>query len=217
MSLKFTKIRLPLGTNQEEFAKQAVVNGVFQLHHLSAGINNEMTKRLARMFAELMGIGEIPDQWNLTDEATVSFEVRDGRVFHDGLAIILPDIAPNFSIRTTGLVSINDEIEVSATVELPSALLGESDLARKISQMPIEIRISGTMPGLKFGLPEDPKWVIELSDSLVSDSLTVEDKELADDMIELIAELHEQSEHLAAKLPSKLLERIQSLRSDKRQ
>ena len=213
LSLELTRIRLPLGTSQIEFAKLAEVQGTFQLHHLSAGINNEMTKRLARMFAELFKLGEIPNQWKLTDGATIMFEVRNGRVFHDSLTIILPDVSPDFSIQTSGLVSIDEEIDVRATIQIPMGLLGESQLARKISQTPIEFRITGALPELKIGLPTDPKWVIELSQNLLSNSLTAEEKELANDFIELIAELHRESSDIAEKLPEPLLKRIQSLQS----
>ena len=211
VSFELTRFRLPLGTDSDEFRNRFEAEGVLQLHRFSAGINNETTKRLAMMFAEILELGEVPDDWRLTDGATLNFQVRDGRVVHDGLAMLLPDVAPGFSIRSSGTVSLDEQVELSVSANLPTELLGESGLAKKVSQTPIEIRIVGSLEETRALLPADPKWVFALSDDLLSESLSSEEQDLAEDLIKFIAELHAESGEQAPQLPPNLMARIQQI------
>ena len=209
MSVELIKARLPLYTDQDQFPKLMEIEGILRLHQITAGIKNATTQRLAKMFAELLDLGEVPDEWQIVNDSAIQFHVRQGRVEHKGLAMILSDVAPDFEISTSGSVSMDEQVELVVMVNLPHILLGKSSLAGKVAETPIEFRITGTIDQPKFQLPVDPQWVVKLSDHLVSETLSAEEKELADDVIQLVADLYAESEGVS--IPQQLLVRIRSL------
>lgn len=215
-SLNFTRLQLPLMTsNDDEFSQRAQVEGELVLHEVSAGITNSVTQRLVKMFAELLELGEAPDNWRLADETNIRFQYRDGALEHQAMAIVLPDIAPDFELRSGGTVSISEQIELLVAIKPPVAVLGDHALGRKLAQTPVEIRLSGTIDQPLAGLPADPQWVLSISDDLLADHPTEDEQKLAAAYFKLIGELYRRTKDRQFSLPPELLKRIESIESVK--
>ena len=81
----------------------------------------------------------------------IGFEFRDGKVHHQSSTLLLPEIVDGFDVRTSGSVSVKDELDLVIVSRFPVALLGDGELAELVSKTPIDISITGTIeePGRK--------------------------------------------------------------------
>ncbi len=214
-SLRLHEIQLPLCSDENQFAELVQVAGRLQFHQVSAGIIDSRTQRLVAMFAEMLSLDQPPERWRLSDLAEVKFHVNHGKVAHESLARLLPEIGENFAIRTEGTVSIDDQLDLLVSVQLPVEILGNSELANRVSQIPIVISLFGPAADPKYGLPDDPKWVIQLSDDLLSPTLNQEEQELADSILKFIGLMAKELPNAAQVLPANLMQRLNQLESKK--
>jgi hypothetical protein len=211
MSADITNLRVPLSVSRDEFAKYLVIEGNVQIHEVNAQIKDSITQRLAKVFAKMVGIKDVPDEWRLAKDAEIRFRVRDGRVVHESVTMLLPDVSADFGFHSAGSVSLDEDVELLVSAKLPATFLGDGPLAKKLSQTPIELRVFGKIGDSTIGLPADPKWVFEINDLLLAEDLSEDDKTLRDRIIGLIARLHKNSGIEAPELPATLAERIRKL------
>ena len=108
VSLEFTKFQIPLDkTDGGEELQDVEVSGRIGLHGVSAELKNEITRQLTTLVADLLN-AEMPGEVRLAEEVSIDFEVRDRRVFHEGLAFALPGISPDFWIRTPAFRNLSE-------------------------------------------------------------------------------------------------------------
>ena len=161
VSLAFTKFRIPLDASDGgQELDEVEISGHIELHGVSASLKNEVTRQLTALVAGLLN-KEAPDDMRLADEVRIDFEVRDRRVYHEGLAFALPDISPDFWIRTSGSVGMD---------------------ARNI-------------------------LCIGNADIVLDDDVAGSDKELSEDIIELIGNVLDRREE-SSRRPGGLLDRL---------
>lgn len=208
-SLELTKVRLPLGGEALQ-AKQEVteIAGVLTLHDVTAGLKNEVTRNLIMLAAEMMGLGEIPERIRLTDDARLDFRFQQGRLHHDGLAIVLPDELPGFSFQTSGSVGLDESIDLAISMQIPLSALDDNPLARQLSEAPVELRVTGTANNPQIGLPADQDWVTRLTDRLLASDLTDSEQQLAENILEVLRDLIDETKGIPVELPAPLLERV---------
>lgn len=208
ISAELNRVRVPLTVPRDEIPQYLAVEGKVQFHEIDVQIKNSVTQRLARMLANLMGIQNVPDEWKLAQDADIHFEVAHGKVRHKSATMLLPDISENFALQTSGSVTIEEEVDMLATIKLPSGLLGESQFAKKVAATPIRVLVFGTIGETKIGLPGNPKWIFDLNDDLLATNLSAVDQTLADRLIRLIDRLYKNSADRNPRLPPQIKERI---------
>jgi hypothetical protein len=67
--------------------------------------------------------------------ADVRFEVRDGRMHHEGLRFGFPDISPDLLIRSSGSVGFDRTLDF--VLDVPPVLADRKD--------PVKLRVTGTL------------------------------------------------------------------------
>ena len=189
LSLDIETLSVPLDANAEDFAERVQLRGDVVLHEFTAELENPITRRLVMMFAEILDLGEIPQQVSISDETRLRFDVRDGRIHHESYALLFPSLASEFQMATQGSVGLDESLDLSVTVRLPIELLGQGELAAKVAETPIELNVSGTIDEPVIGLKDESDWVAGLNDALQNPSPA--DAELASDLLRLIAKLRD--------------------------
>lgn len=86
---------------------------------------------------------------NIARESDVEFRLVDGRVFHHGLRLELP----NMTLETSGSVGFDESLAMMAEISLSDRLRGNGPLAELLSQ-PLQVPISGTLKKPKVDMPE---------------------------------------------------------------
>jgi hypothetical protein len=82
----------------------------------------------------------------LAKEDIVEFQMREGRVHHQGLAFGLPERGEHLLVRTHGSVGVPDQtLDITADVPLPTELLRDPDTANSLLPGRIQLHVGGTL------------------------------------------------------------------------
>ena len=152
ISLSLSKLRMPLGIPQDEAIKQMEVEGTLTLHRVSSEVKSPMWQAVIRLLADLNG-KKSPNSIQLaTHESEIRFQVREGRLYHEGMRIGFPDIDPELQITTRGSVGLDETLDLF--VELPRL-----DPALRKEKGPAKCHITGTINNPRITV-EDASFVL---------------------------------------------------------
>ncbi len=165
VSLRLDRLRVLLDPPANE-KPQADVEGHLILHRVSAGVRNPLLGEIAQVVSKLLRV-KMPSQVKLTDQSEIHFFVRDGRVFHEGLAFGLPEISPELQIRTQGSVGMDRSLDMLVEVPIPLDLIHDGPILRMLSERPLRLHVRGTLDKPVLALPDDRQWQKELAERLL--------------------------------------------------
>lgn len=127
-SVQLTSCRIPL-----DDPRRAEMAGQVTIHSLQIGpgyLIREMATGLG-----LAGSAAIKQQ------SVIPFEVRDGRVHHQNMELMFPEM----KIRTSGSVGFDQTLNLTAEMSLPPRWLGNNVLGTAMGNQMIRVPISGTL------------------------------------------------------------------------
>ncbi len=139
-SLELSRLRVPIDVPDEVAARDSRIEGVLSLHNVSTGFQTPLIRGMVELAAEMHG-KTLPDPLRVVEDADVRFELRNGRIFHEGLELGLPDIDPNLRLHSSGTVGTDESLDLQ--VEVPVALV-DNDPNVDQSQT-ATLRITGTI------------------------------------------------------------------------
>jgi hypothetical protein len=137
VSLSLTKLRMPLVADKDEAAKHLEVEGKLTLHHIASNVKSPMWQVLIAMLAD-MNQKPPPKVSRLVVDAEVPFQVREGRLYHEGVRIGFPDIDPDLVVNTRGSIGLDETVDLF--VDLPRL-----DKALRKDKSPAKCHITGTI------------------------------------------------------------------------
>jgi hypothetical protein len=141
-SLSLDKLRIPIGIPRDEVVKRMEMEGKLVLHQVSTDVKNPMVQAMVHVIADMNG-KRASDVMRLAQDAEVHFWARDGRLYHEGLRIGLPDIDPSLQITSQGSVGLDKTLDLYVDLpRLDKALLKEKG--------PAKCRITGTIDNPKI-------------------------------------------------------------------
>jgi hypothetical protein len=144
ISLSFSKLRLPLTLDKDQAIKQLEVEGKVKLHQVASEIKSPMWQSLIRLLADMNG-KEPPKVMHLIEESEIQFQVRDGRLYHEGQRIGFPEIDPKLMISSRGSIGLDQTLDLF--VELPRL-----DEALRKAKGPAKCHITGTIANPKIAV-----------------------------------------------------------------
>ncbi|MCD4727074.1 MAG: hypothetical protein K8R46_05410, partial [Pirellulales bacterium] len=128
-SIVLDACRIPLAE-----PKKSDLAGRFLIHSIQIGPGS-----LVRELAVLLG-RESPAR--LRQESAVAFQMKDGRIYHNNLELIFPDL----TVRTQGYVGLDQTLDLVAEMPIPPKWLAGNPLASKaMSNQVIRIPLKGTL------------------------------------------------------------------------
>jgi hypothetical protein len=154
-SLSLDRLRIPLGVPKDQAVKQIEMEGKLVLHDVFVNVRNPMALALVRLVADMNG-KNASDVVHLAQNAEIGFQVRDGRLYHEGLRIGFPDIDPKLELTSRGSVGLDKTLNLF--VELPRL----DEVLRK-EKGPAKCRITGTIANPKITV-EDGSLVLRQHD-----------------------------------------------------
>ena len=145
MSIGLSQCRIDLDSPE-----QSEVAGQIQVHSVQAGLKNPLAREIAQAIAKLIG-REVQGGVQLAESA-VEFQVRDGRVWHQGLAFGLPELSPELQMLSQGSVGFDESLDLTIDIPLPLKLLGSGPLVQSLGDQTIRLPVGGTLtePEVKF-------------------------------------------------------------------
>jgi hypothetical protein len=154
VSLAFKTLRIPLGGAPDQLAKRLEAEGTFTLHQVTTEAKNKGPMQLAliKMLSDLNG-KQPSVALRLVQNDQIRFQLRDGRMYHEGLRYGFPDIDPNLFVNSRGSIGIDETLDLQ--LELPRL--------RKDKQ-----KESGPVPCHITGTLRDPKIAVRAGSLVVN-------------------------------------------------
>lgn len=166
ISFELEEFRIPVGQpDQSERNRLLKISGNVQLHQVRGSLKNPLLREIAEFVSRLVG-AKTPDAVRVLDNTRIDFDVRNGRVYHQGLAFVLPGVSEELVIRTSGTVGVDESIDLAVVVTLPSQMTAGVPVLRRLTQAPLELRVTGTLDAPKLAFPEGRDLLDEMAKRL---------------------------------------------------
>lgn len=150
-SLRLDRFEVPLGPDPEANQKGISIQGALQLHQANVGLRNTIARRIGDMVFKLLG-SSAPQTLTVAKDLVVQFEVIDGRVHHQGLALLLPHGQSSIEITSSGSVGLDESLDLQVAIQVPPEMLGGSSLVQRLTEKPIALAVTGSMKEPKLEL-----------------------------------------------------------------
>jgi hypothetical protein len=118
MSLAFKKLRIPIGGSKDQLAKRLEAEGILTLHQVATEAKNRgpIQQALLQMLADLNG-KQASSVVRIAEDSEIRFQLRDGRMHHEGLRIGFPEIDPDLVVSSRGSIGMDETLDLH--MELP--------------------------------------------------------------------------------------------------
>ena len=134
------------------------------LHRVETGLKNPLLAKIASVLAAVSG-GRFATI-RVSEETEVRFQVVDGRVHHEGLTLLIPELASDLTIRTSGWVDLEENIDVQILVGISGLVSSRIEVLGSLIQAPLEIRMTGTLTHPEISLPGGRNMLDQITERL---------------------------------------------------
>lgn len=141
----------------------ARASGHLELHAVETGLKNPLLQRIAGQVATIFG-ADMPTRVRVVDDSAVRFELRDRRVYHEGLAFGLPEVSPSLIIRTSGTVGLDKSLDLRVDVPVLVDLAFSGPIAQRFSGKTIQLAVTGTLDDPKISMPPEKSALKQFAD-----------------------------------------------------
>ena len=142
ISLSFDTFRVPLGVPKAEAVKRVELAGKLHLHQITVSTKTPLVQTTVKLLADMHG-KQPSEVVRIVKNAEVRFQVRDGRVHHEGLRLGFPDISPDLLALSRGSVGFDGSLDLE--LEVPRLVLNKKDAPAPKAPPPVRFRITGTI------------------------------------------------------------------------
>jgi hypothetical protein len=131
-----------LDVPKSELGKRVALAGKLQLHEISVDAKTPLLGTMVKVLADMHG-KKPSDVVRVVENALVRFEVRGGRMYHEGLRLGFPDIDSKLQASSSGSVGLDKTLDL--VLEVPRILLpGKKPPDDPKATAPVRLRITGT-------------------------------------------------------------------------
>ena len=201
------------GTEQGESVKFPI-HGRAEFHALEARLKENWTRQLTALLGQVSGTS-LPDQIQILKDSTVEFSVSKDGIAHEGLVFLLPQLAQELSITSSGIVHLDETLDLLLTLKMPKIVPAGRPLLALLSQLsaaPMQLRVVGTVSEPKLQLPESMDLLGDLTSRIAPAQYTEEAPPLPSAVMDLIQNVGSQDREQAKKnLPGSILNLIRAV------
>lgn len=216
-SLELQHVQVPLDVpDATDRLAQTTVAGTLKLEHVSASLKDTVFRDLATVATQLLR-RKLPTTVRVSEGTEVAFALRDGRVYHDGLTFLLPELSSDMEWRTRGSVGLDETLDLEVQTHLPFSLAGESPLLRRLTDNPLEFRITGTLDSPQLQLPPGRPWLQQAMQAAVAAELPEDAQPFAAAAAELLEQLRANAAARQADDDPTALERLRQRIQERRE
>ena len=226
-SVWLDEINVPIGqaetgdsitaTNSEtkdDFNARIPIRGRAEFHSLEARLKENWTKQLTALIGQVSG-SAIPNQIQVLKDSKIDFSITEEGIHHSGLVFLLPELATEMSITSSGSVHLDETIDLLLQLKVPKIVqTGRPFLAMlsQLTSMPIQLQVLGTVSEPRLQLPEGLDILGRLAGQVAPAQHTEESPELPAAVMDLIQNVGSQDRDQAQKnLPGNILNLIRAV------
>jgi len=191
VSLELNEFRLPLdAVDPQRHDERTSIQGSVQLHQVSAGLRGPLMDAIGGLLGTLLRT-EIPNRIRMADDTVVAFHVRQGRVHHEGLSLLLPELPEEIVLKTRGSVGLDNTLDLIVEVPIPLTLLHDGPLMQRLSRKPLELHVTGTLAEPQVNLPPGESVLQNVTELLLEEDPETGAPPLAETIMDAVGDLIE--------------------------
>ena len=172
------------------------------------------TRQLTALLGQVSGTS-LPDQIQILKDSTVEFSVSKDGIAHEGLVFLLPQLALELSITSSGIVHLDETLDLLLTLKMPKIVPAGRPLLALLSQLsaaPMQLRVVGTVSEPKLQLPESMDLLGDMTRRIAPAQYTEAAPPLPSAVMDLIQNVGSQDREQAKKnLPGSILNLIRAV------
>ena len=162
LTVELDEFQIPIGTvTSDQRVQMTRIGGRMMLHQVETGLKNPLLAEIASVLTTMSG-GRFSTV-RASEETYVDFRVENGRVHHKGLTLLVPEIASDLTIRTSGWVDLDENIDIQILVNVSGLASSRIELLSSLMQAPLEIRMTGTLNRPRIRLPAGQNLLDQLT------------------------------------------------------
>ena len=171
MSFELSEFRVPLDDpGPARMNNELKIVGSVTFHEVESSLKNPVLADVTELVAGLLGRRK-PETFRVLDDSRVDFRVQQGRIHHEGLAFMLPEVSQELIIRSSGSVGMDESLDLRLDVGLPSSATASIPVLRKLTAEPIVVFVTGTIDDPQVKLPEGRNMLGEMARRLAPESV----------------------------------------------
>lgn len=105
----------------------------------------------------------LPRQLQVVEDSAIDFEFKDGRVYHTGLAFLLPEVTSELMLTSSGSVGLDRTLDATLTINVPRKGFDRYPLMRQLAEQPLQLALTGTTESPALGLAKNQTIVDALA------------------------------------------------------
>ena len=200
--------------NHDSSENKPTIKGRAEFHSLEARLKESWTRQLTAIIGQISGTA-IPSQIQVLKNSTVEFSISDNGIHHEGMVFLLPELAKEMTITSSGSVHLDETIDLLLALKVPSIVpAGRPFLAvlSQITSAPIQLRVLGTVSEPRLQLPEGVDLISKFSNQVAPAQHLDESRPLPSAVLDLIQDVGSQDREQAKKdLPGSILNLIRAI------
>lgn len=199
---------------KDDLSGKISIRGRAEFHSLEARLRENWTKQLTAIIGQVRG-SAIPNQIQVLKDSKIDFWVTNDGIHHSGMVFLLPELAKEMSITSSGTVHLDETIDLLLQLNVPKIAQTGGPFFAMLSQitaMPIQLRVLGTVSEPKLQLSEGMNLLGRLTNQVSPAQYTEESPELPSAVMDLIQNVGNQDREQAKKaLPGNILNLIRAV------
>lgn len=182
ITLDETRIRLD---GDEKMPIRLRGDAVF--HSVEAKLRREWAAQISQMIGGVTGQSG-NSRLQIARDSAVHFEVSETGVYHEGLVLLLPDLASRVRVESSGVVGLDENLDLTFGVQFPQAASGGALMSflSKMVSAPLKVFVRGTVSEPKLEAPVGFSIVDQLSRNVAPEQHADQPPAVAKSVIKLI-------------------------------
>jgi hypothetical protein len=158
---------------------------------------------------------ELPDRVEVMQNSKVDFVISDEGISHEGMVFLLPKIAKDLKITSSGMIRLDESLDLRLAVAMPKMDSGNNPVIALVSQLtaaPLQLTVRGTVSEPELQLPQGMDLLGEISQRVTPAQHQEETPAVPTAVIDLLQDVSNPDKAEAQKnLPGNILNLIRAI------
>ena len=194
------------------------LKGRAEFYGVEARLKPAWATQISRLVGQL-GNRPVPDRLELVRDSVVEFQFSEQGIHHQGLAILLPDVADQLRVHSSGTVGFDEKLDLNLAVQMPGTPRRASPLLNTLTTLmatPLQLRVVGTVSEPQLVPPAGSTWLDEVSQRLAPGQHSPQPPTVEQAVLELIQTGADPNKQQASQdLPGSILGLIRAVKHEK--
>jgi hypothetical protein len=131
------------------------LHGRARFHTLNAQLRRDWVQQLA-LFTGAMAGAQVPGKIEIVQDSDIEFVVGKDGIEHQGMAFLLPELARDLQVTSSGTIGLDERLDLMLEISLPKVTSAGGPLLSMLaafSAQPLQLAVKGTVSEPQLQMP----------------------------------------------------------------